>query len=645
MNWYNVWQQQHLFDVENNVIKKNQLIFTPFIKTIENGFLNANFRANLYVDSLARYYRFKNLNVLANPGFYTINSNENRTKAINYYKTYLDELIKLNCGYINNRLVVNNSYDSLKLIQQIFLYLYDKGYVEYKEIPLFKDEYNTYDQMQIDNKYRLKNDYAFTLNITKHLKTIINIIDNLSIKDEYKDKIYKALGEYTTLELELNTSNDKKINLFLEAPEELGALGAIVISPNYIDILEYIAPWEISSVENFLFRKNKPYLYSGNFIINPLTGKEVPIFISFKYDMPIKTLFSTTDLADFNYFDINPINIYNGNYLCNSDFLDGLTKEDARIKIVEMFSEEGMAQKTYNYEKKEIVISSFNNYLFPIPLEKNTLKPLSKAIPIYYDEFKHLKFNNDNNCELVDYSFNDLFMRGIEIILNILNDNLADVGDVFSKTNLMILEKYLNNLTLVINKKEILETLLMPIIILSIISDNENIKIFKNLEIKIYDNVYDLYGNDIKKSSNNCIKVLDLLANYGADSVRLYYLSIGLEDKIYFDENKIFYYKQILNKIRACFMKGFLASNFDLEFPFYQLKNKLFDDLVSLDLDKYIKDIFEFFKEYIENKQLTKKQASDFLILLSIVCPNLAEDLNYEFLNKRELILNLSWII
>ena len=92
-------------------------------------------------------------------------------------------------------------------------------------------------------------------------------------------------------------------------------------------------------------------------------------------------------------------------------------------------------------------------------------------------------------------------------------------------------------------------------------------------------------------------------------------------------------------------MKGFLASNFDLEFPFYQLKNKLFDDLVSLDLDKYIKDIFDFFKEYIENKQLTKKQASDFLILLSIVCPNLAEDLNYEFLNKRELILNLNWII
>ena len=126
-----------IFDVENNVIKKNQLIFTPFIKTLENGFLKADFRANLYVDSLARYYRFKNLNVLANPGFYIINSNENRTKAINFYKTYLDELIKLNCGYINNRLVVNNSYDSLKLIQQIFLYLYDKGYVEYKEIPLF----------------------------------------------------------------------------------------------------------------------------------------------------------------------------------------------------------------------------------------------------------------------------------------------------------------------------------------------------------------------------------------------------------------------------------------------------------------------------------------------------------------------------
>ena len=128
MNWYNVWQQRHVFAVETNILKKRQLVFTPFIKTNQEGFLNADFRSNLYIDSLARYYRYRNLNVLANPGFDTLayssfmeSKLKNRELNDKIYLTYLTELEKLNVGYQRNKVVNTRSKEAIYLIFNDFM--------------------------------------------------------------------------------------------------------------------------------------------------------------------------------------------------------------------------------------------------------------------------------------------------------------------------------------------------------------------------------------------------------------------------------------------------------------------------------------------------------------------------------------------
>ena len=660
MNWYNVWQQRHVFAVETNILKKRQLVFTPFIKTNQEGFLNADFRSNLYIDSLARYYRYRNLNVLANPGFDTLayssfmeSKLKNRELNDKIYLTYLTELEKLNVGYQRNKVVNTRSKEAIYLIQQIFLYLYQKGLISRKEMPVYRDADNRlYDEIELEHKTELVEEEVFTLNYAKYVTRIVKHIKDLSVSQEIKDVLMACFKEYSCLKIDFTTRNSKVINIFLPKPEELGALNAIVISPKYCDILEYIAPEEIFAVENFLIRNNKPFLYTGNYVINPLTGKEIPLFISFRYDMTFKPLYSTQDIEALEELDV-PINsIYaQDGTLINSDFLNGLSKEEARLEIVKVFAEEGMAEVVYNYLKTDIVISSNDTYgaIFPLANLNGEVITLEKYIPIYFNESFRKVITNETtlplNAEILEGSLNSLFCHGVELILAIIYDNMADIKNVFARENIKELDSWLNNVTLVVKKQNILDSLLVPIIILSILEAEEGIELLKNLEIVITDNLYDSYGNQIKKAANNCIKINDLIASYGADAIRFYYFSTPIQEPFYFDENKIFAYKQFLNKIKAIFNKGFLASNYNLEFPLYQLKNKLYDALVSLNLTKYSEELIEFVKNYLEQEQLTKKQAGEFLVLLSIVAPYFAEELHYSFINNRELLIDVAWPI
>ena len=138
MDWYKTWQKNNYFEVENNVLKKNQLVTTNFIKPNHLGFLHADFRPYLYADSLARYYRFKGLNVINTIGFDTQSyssflTGNHLNKNQDLLEAYLAELAKLNIGYPKNKLICNNELDIMTLIEKFVVYLFNKGVIKYKD--------------------------------------------------------------------------------------------------------------------------------------------------------------------------------------------------------------------------------------------------------------------------------------------------------------------------------------------------------------------------------------------------------------------------------------------------------------------------------------------------------------------------------
>ena len=61
------------------------------------------------------------------------------------------------------------------------------------------------------------------------------------------------------------------------------------------------------------------------------------------------------------------------------------------------------------------------------------------------------------------------------------------------------------------------------------------------------------------------------------------------------------------------------------------------------ELKKYTKNLIEFFNSYIKNKTINKNEAYEFLIMLSIICPNITEEINKEIFKNRYSIFYSEW--
>ena len=226
----------------------------------------------------------------------------------------------------------------------------------------------------------------------------------------------------------------------------------------------------------------------------------------------------------------------------------------------------------------------------------------------------------------------------------VLQEKNVEIDEPLSLQNIEEVKSWLLNSLLIINRKNAIYDLFMPLMIISIIEKLEGVSFETNFEVLLTNGVYDAYGNDIKKDYNNLVKMKDLVSTYGSDAIRLYFLDNEANKPLYFDKDNIFKYKQFLLNIDARYSKSFLDNNFSMEFPFYQFKNKAYDALAALDLGKYVRIIIEFVNSH-EDLMLTKKQALEFLIIISIVSPNLAESLHYKYFSSKQLLIDYGWVL
>ncbi len=661
MDWYKVWQENHLFAVEKNLLKKRKYIYTPCIKVNQDGFQNADVRKEIYADTLARYYRYCGDNVMYAPSFDTIcyssfmeSKIENNELNDLFYDTYNNELVALNVGYSPKKAINLRSSEALLFIQRFFLFLYNNGIIKYKEKSVLENtETNKiYDGIETTYKEKRTTKNVFTLEIEKYIDRFLYNLERLPIDDSLKNEFISKLDKQDLLELSFFTESNFEFKLLLEEPELLGSLGALVINPNYMDILDYVAPEEIFAVENFLERRNKKYLFTGNTFTNPLNGNQIPIFISLAYKEAKKPLFgyNSDDAIILKELGIEPVNIVVDGVLVNSDFLDGMDLKSAHNRIIDDFSSYEIGNRVTKYLKKDIVISSLDKYGCPFPLMTNgsNIITLEEHLPLTFSSRFRIIVPGESNISseyhLFSGSLNNLFIHAILPYMAILGEKAVEIDEPLAPDNIKEVKEWLKNALLIVNRNDAIYDLFMPLMLLSIVEKAMHIDFESTVEVLTTNSVYDGYGNTIKKEYNNLVKMRDLVSTYGSDAIRLYYLDTDISKPMYFDKDSIFKYKQFLLNIEARYSKSFLDNNFDMEFPFYQFKNKAYDALVGFDLPRYVKTIFEFVKEN-EDLMLTKKQALEFLIIISIVAPDLAESLHYKYFSSKQLLIDYGWVL
>ncbi len=244
------------------------------------------------------------------------------------------------------------------------------------------------------------------LKITEYADKLIDdldLVDYISkVKTSQKNWIGRSEGAEVDFKLE---GRDECLRVYTTRPDTLFGATYMVISPehpliekykdeikNYDELVAYreMAARKSDFERTELAKDKTGVQIDGISAINPVNGNIIPVWISDyvlmsygtgaimavpahderdwdfakKFNLPIIEVVAGGNVQEAAFSDI-----YTGK-LVNSDFLNGLEVADAKVKIIEWLTEKGIGTKKVNYKLRDWVFSRQRYWGEPIPLVK-----------------------------------------------------------------------------------------------------------------------------------------------------------------------------------------------------------------------------------------------------------------------------------
>ncbi len=241
------------------------------------------------------------------------------------------------------------------------------------------------------------------LKITAYADRLIDDLAPLDFIERVKTQQINWIGRSTGAEVDFDTTVGEKLRVYTTRPDTLFGATYMVIAPehefverwkdqlkNYDAIAAYRA--DASKKSDFerteLVKEKTGVKLDGVMAINPVNGKEIPIFVSDyvlagygtgaimavpahdtrdwdfakKFDLPIIEVVAGGDVQSEAFTDVET------GKMVNSDFLNGLEVAEAKDAIIAFLTEKGIGVKKINYKLRDWVFSRQRYWGEPIPL-------------------------------------------------------------------------------------------------------------------------------------------------------------------------------------------------------------------------------------------------------------------------------------
>ncbi|OUW11102.1 MAG: leucine--tRNA ligase [Candidatus Pelagibacter sp. TMED166] len=372
-------------------------------------------------DSYARFMKMNGYNVFQPQGFdsfglpaenYAIKHGIHPRESTNSNIATMKKQLKSIGGMFDWNCEIRTSDESYyKWNQWIFSKLYDSGLAYQKEALV---NWDPVDQTVLANEQVLSDGTSersgakviqkplkqWFFKITDYADELLNF-ENLNWPKKtismQKNWIGKSVG--SSIYFEIDGYKDK-IEVFTTRPDTIFGATYLVLSPehdltkkisnNNSKIIKYI---EDSSSKNDLQRldlnKDKTGVFTGAYAINPANKKKIPIWIAdyvlVSYGTGAIMAVPGHDQRDFEFATKYNINIdmvvskskdmktnseplFEEGFCINSDFLDGLTTSEAKVKIISWLEENGFGKKEVNFRLRDWLISRQRYWGTPIPI-------------------------------------------------------------------------------------------------------------------------------------------------------------------------------------------------------------------------------------------------------------------------------------
>ena len=611
-----------------------------------------------------------------------------------------------------------------KWTQWIFLKMYEKNLSYEAIIPinwcpqcktgLANEEVNEGKCDRCHTQVVKKEMKQWMLAITKYAERLLKDLEQLDwpekIKTMQRNWIGRSVGSTVTFQV---SGHRSQIAVFTTRPDTLFGATYMVLAPEH-ELVKKIAFKEHkkevgayvkaakrkSDLERAELTKEKSGVFTGAHAVNPVSGQKIPIWISdyvlISYGTGAIMAVPAHDERDFEFaktFNLPIIEVIspdgkkhklkeaytNEGILVNSGEFSGLYSEDAKMRITESLSKKKFAKKTIQYKLRDWVFSRQRYWGEPIPIikcEQCGNVPLEeKDLPLKLPDVKNYEPTGTGESPLA----------AIKDWVNIECPKCK--GKAKRETNTMpqwagscwYYLRYIdpkNKKALVDKKKEkywmrvdlyqggaehaVLHLLYARfwhkfLYDSGVVSTKEPFAKLRNQGLILGPD-----GQKMSKSRGNIVNPDEVVAAYGADTLRMYEMFMGpLEDDKPWDTKGIVGIYRFLGRVWSLVHKSEIRNpksetnsksknqnskqNEEIERLRHKTIKKVTEDIEGSRFNTAISAMMEYSNGMQEQKHTSQKDLETLLLLLAPFAPHITEELWQETLKKKTSVHLESW--
>lgn len=660
--WIERWQKSKSFQVEKDQIKPKSYLFASFPKTNIYGFQDGQIRSLLMADAISRYERMAGYNVLFPVGYDSLGltsfmESKKHSNSINDDIPHLfrDQMLRLGISIDEQKEIDLRHEAYLASLQLAFIELYEKGYIKYGQMvvcqePKTKKIFDPYFDRDSFVKTEMN---VFYLDIESVVPQVLEKIEHLPVSKTMKDDLKKILEPQYSLWIDFYVTNGSKMKIELKEPEFMGGISFICIHPDFVDFSLYTEYDEYEAIERYLSEENSVEfgVFSGNYAINPLTGKKIPIFISVQFAEGIyvgNPAISKKDATLAKQEGLPMISVVKNGIFVESDFLNGHPLEEGKDLLTASFLDAEIAVKHSYYLKNRILVSSLDTFGAILPFlqeSEDQLFPLKNYLPITFSsKFRPVLDDIDIPGTLIGGSINHIFSSGMSSILSLLYDELGAGVSLFSEEAMQAFSDWNGMDLIALYPNETFEHLFFPLCVLAII-EKESQTVCPSLfhKIELIQPTLDIHMLPMNRKNNNIFELDLYLKEYSGDVLRLCFLNSDPNQALIFEESSLERSSQFIKGIEEYFQKPFAAENPILEERLSDFFKKETLSLEDKNLKEYLWQLLKFYKNILWKESCTKKQALLILKLWYPILPFTTEDIYADIFKGKTLLCDDGW--
>lgn len=705
--WQKYWAKKNEFNTHDEPDKPKFYALDMFPYPSGQGLHVGHPEGYTATDILSRFKRSQGYNVLHPMGWdafglpaeqYALDTgNDPAEFTKKNIETFRRQINSLGFSYDWNREINTTDPEYYKWTQWIFTKLYEKGLAYEAEVPVnWVPELGTViaNEEVIDGKSERggydvirKPMRQWMLKITAYADRLLDDLEEVdwpeSIKEMQRNWIGRSVGANVTFKV---AGMEKDFTVFTTRPDTLFGATYAVLAPEHELVAQITTPEQKAAIDAYVeeaskksdlnrtdLAKEKTGVFTGAYAINPVNGKEIPIWIAdyvlASYGTGAIMAVPAHDERDHEFaktfgLEIIPVlaggNVEESAYTedglhINSDFLDGLDKETAIEKMVAWLEENHVGKKEVSYRLRDWLFSRQRYWGEPIPIihwEDGTTTTLPEdQLPLRLPKTDNIKPSGTGESPLANVTdwvnvtdpetgkkgrreTNTMpqwagsswyFLRFID------PHNKSVLADYDKLKRWMPVDIYIGgaeHAVLHLLYARFWHKFLYDI---GVVPTKEPFEKLFNQGMILGEN-----NEKMSKSRGNVVNPDDVVNQYGADTLRLYEMFMGpLDASIAWNENGLEGSRKFLDRVWRLIvdengkMRDRITTFNDgkLSKVYHQTVKKVTEDFEQMHFNTAISQLMVFVNEAYKADALPYEYVEGFVQLLAPIAPHIGEEL------------------